>query len=58
MVPRSLPAIRISPALASSSFWSRRMAVDLPQPVGPTRNTNSPRPIFIEARSSPTEPPS
>src|ERR687895_112104 len=34
------------------------MQVDLPQPVGPTRKTNSPRPIFIDARSSPTEPPS
>ena len=48
----------ISPLLGSSSFISSRMQVDLPQPVGPTRNTNSPRPIVIEARSSPTEPPS
>ena len=39
----------ISPRLGSSSFISRRMQVDLPQPVGPTRNTNSPRPIRIEA---------
>ena len=28
------------------------MQVDLPQPVGPTRNTNSPRPIRIETPSS------
>src|SRR5918994_5800470 len=34
------------------------MQVDLPQPVGPTWKTNSPRPIFMDARSSPTEPPS
>src|SRR5918994_2697875 len=34
------------------------MQVDLPQPVGPTRKTNSPRPIFMDARTSPTEPPS
>ena len=58
MSDSALPAIRISPAEASSSFCSRRMQVDLPQPVGPTRKTNSPRPILIDARSSPTEPPS
>src|SRR4051794_22508572 len=54
----SCPEIRISPSCASSSFISSRMQVDLPQPVGPTRKTNSPRPIRIETRSTPTEPPS
>ena len=44
------PAIETSPSLGSSSFISRRMQVDLPQPVGPTRKTNSPRPMLIEAR--------
>src|SRR4051794_5960394 len=54
----SWPEIRISPSCASISFISRRMQVDLPQPVGPTRKTNSPRPIRIEIRATPTEPPS
>src|SRR4051794_12494106 len=54
----SWPEIRISPSCASISFISRRMQVDLPQPVGPTRKTNSPRPIRSETRSTPTEPPS
>src|SRR3954447_16582740 len=54
----SWPEMRISPSCASSSFISSRMQVDLPQPVGPTRKTNSPRPIRSETRSTPTEPPS
>src|SRR3954470_8746459 len=54
----SWPEMRISPPCASSSFIRSRMQVDLPQPVGPTRKTNSPRPIRIEMRSTPTEPPS
>src|SRR4051794_21187280 len=54
----SWPEIRISPSCASISFISRRMHVDLPQPVGPTRKTNSPRPIRSDTRSTPTEPPS
>src|SRR3954465_8761964 len=54
----SWPEIRISPSCASISFISRRMHVDLPQPVGPTRKTNSPRPMRIDTRSTPTEPPS
>ena len=33
------------------------MQVDFPQPVGPTRKTNSPRPMLIDAPSSPTDPP-
>src|ERR671918_246327 len=56
--PSVRPAMLISPLLGSSSFISSRMQVDLPQPVGPTRKTNSPRPIRIEAPSRPTEPPS
>ena len=52
------PAIEISPLLGSSSFIIRRMQVDLPQPVGPTRKTNSPRPMRIEAACTATEPPS
>src|SRR3954452_14319697 len=54
----SWPEMRISPSWASISFIRRRMQVDLPQPVGPTRKTNSPRPIRNETRSTPTEPPS
>src|SRR3954468_6167447 len=54
----SWPEIRISPSCASISFISRRMQVDLPHPVGPTRKTNSPRPMRIDTRSTPTEPPS
>src|SRR4051812_44122771 len=54
----SWPEMRISPSCASISFISRRMQVDLPQPVGPTRKTNSPRPIRSDTRSTPTEPPS
>ena len=51
------PAIETSPRLGSSSFMSSRMQVDS-QPVGPTRKTNSPRPIRIEADWTATEPPS
>src|SRR3954451_2880602 len=54
----SWPEMRISPSCASSSFIRRRMQVDLPQPVGPTRKANSPRPIRSDTRSTPTEPPS
>src|SRR5215211_579739 len=50
--------MRISPLLGSSSFRSSLMHVDLPQPVGPTRKTNSPRPMRSEKRSIATEPPS
>src|SRR5918992_5525880 len=56
--PSVRPAMLISPLVGSSSFMSSRMQVDLPQPVGPTRKTNSPRPMRIEAPSRPTEPPS
>ena len=57
-VPSSWPEMKISPASASSSFISRRTQVDLPQPVGPTRKTNSPRPMRMEADWTATEPPS
>src|SRR5437763_6475289 len=56
--PITRPAIEMRPSEGSISFISRRMQVDLPQPVGPTRNTKSPRPIRIDTRSSPTDPPS
>src|SRR5918999_4417679 len=56
--PSVRPAMSISPLVGSSSFISSRMQVDLPQPVGPTRKTNSPRPMRIVAPSRPTEPPS
>src|SRR5918999_3347163 len=56
--PSVRPAMLISPLLGSSSFMSNRMQVDLPQPVGPTRKTNSPRPIRVDTPSRPTEPPS
>ena len=38
----SLPATKIWPLSGSSSLFSRRRNVDLPDPDGPTRNTNSP----------------
>ena len=41
----------------SSSRISILIRVDLPQPVGPTRKTNSPRPIARETRSSAMWPP-
>jgi hypothetical protein len=36
---------------------SRRIIVDLPEPVDPTRKTNSPRSIENVAFSRPTSPP-
>ena len=38
----TLPPIAISPAVMFSSPASMRSNVDLPQPEGPTRTTNSP----------------
>ena len=38
----SLPATQICPVSGCSSLLSRRSNVDLPEPEGPTRNTNSP----------------
>src|SRR4051812_25522392 len=54
----SWPATVIVPALGSSSLSSRRMSVDLPEPVEPTRNTNSPRRTLKLASLSATSPPS
>src|SRR5438270_13326089 len=41
-LPMSLPATQMVPQSGSSSLVSRRRNVDLPEPEGPTRNTNSP----------------
>ena len=38
----SLPATKMRPLVGRSSLLSRRMKVDLPDPDGPTRKTNSP----------------
>ena len=38
----TLPSIAIVPPVISSSPASMRSSVDLPQPDGPTRTTNSP----------------
>ncbi len=38
----STPSIRIGPPVTSSSPAIRRSSVDLPQPDGPTKTTNSP----------------
>ncbi len=46
----STPSIMISPPLASSSPAIRRSSVDLPQPDGPTKTTNSP---LLMARLAP-----
>ena len=46
--PMFLPATKISPFVGSSSFRSSRIIVDLPEPDGPTMNTNSPLPISRE----------
>ena len=39
---RSRPPTMMRPAVGSSSFRSRRMMVDLPEPEAPTTKTNSP----------------
>src|ERR1700722_5064685 len=39
---RSLPATWIRPEVGRSSFRTSRRKVDLPEPDGPTRKTNSP----------------
>src|ERR1700760_4256330 len=53
----SPPAMRTLPSVTSSSRIRDLIRVDLPQPVGPTRKTNSPRPTDIETRSSAMWPP-
>jgi hypothetical protein len=52
-----LPATRTIPSVASVSFMSMRMSVDLPDPEWPTMNTNSPRAIERVQLSRPTSPP-
>jgi hypothetical protein len=56
-LPMSRPAILTEPSVAASSRISILISVDLPQPVGPTRKTNSPRPIDRLTRSSAMCPP-
>jgi len=53
----SRPAIFTEPSVAASSRISILIRVDLPQPVGPTRKTNSPRRIEKVAFSRPTDRP-
>ena len=50
--PRSRPPTMMRPVVGSSSFSSSRMIVDLPDPDGPTTNTNSPLSIVNEMWSS------
>ena len=50
--PRSRPPTRMRPEVGSSSFRSRRMIVDLPEPEAPTTKTNSPLSITNETPSS------
>ncbi len=45
----SLPATQMRPLSGASSLLSRRMKVDLPEPDGPTRNTNSPLAMSADA---------
>jgi hypothetical protein len=47
-----LPATCTDPAVAASSLSSSRRNVDLPDPLEPTRNTNSPLSISTETSSS------
>jgi hypothetical protein len=47
----------MTPLVGSNSLMSRRMTVDLPDPVEPTRKTNSPRSIEKVACSRPTSEP-
>ena len=51
---RSRPPTMIRPAVGSSSFRRSRMIVDLPEPDGPTTNTNSPFSITNDAPSTAT----
>ena len=52
--PSSRPPTMIRPDVGSSSFRRSRMMVDLPEPEGPTRKTNSPFSITNEAPLSAT----
>ena len=53
----SWPAISTWPLAAGTSPMRVLISVDLPQPVGPTTKTNSPRSIPNDTRSSATWPP-
>src|SRR5258708_3904584 len=44
----SFPATQIRPLSGSSALLIRRRKVDLPDPEGPTRNTNSPLAMSTE----------
>src|ERR1035438_1840173 len=56
-VPTSLPATQISPSSVRSSFVTNRKKVVLPEPDGPTMNTNSPRGMStVTSRRAATEP--
>jgi hypothetical protein len=48
----SLPPIRISPASGSSSPATQRSVVVLPQPEGPSRQTNCPLPTCSDTPST------
>src|SRR5579875_297159 len=45
-----------SPSVGSSSWYRSRMRLDLPAPLGPTTNTNSPRAMVSDTWSSATCP--
>src|SRR5687767_3287559 len=53
----SLPATQMRPPSGSSSLFRRRMNVDLPEPDGPTRKTNSPFWMSADASRSATTSP-
>src|SRR5215468_2873993 len=53
----SCPSISITPASGCSKPAIILSKVDLPHPLGPSRETNSPRPIFSDTLSTATTPP-
>ena len=57
MDPTSRPATNTRPCWATSSRFSSRMKVDLPDPDGPTKNTNSPLAMeMLASRTATTSP--
>src|SRR5579862_8921697 len=53
----SLPSNKIAPSLGSSRPQMSRKSVDLPQPEGPTKTTNSPSStVSVTSRSAVTSP--
>ena len=50
-LPKSREFIFIIPSVGSSSFITNFKNVDLPEPDGPTKNTNSPFSIFKQTLS-------